>query len=129
MEAKVEYLRAATVNLHIGTDKETNAEKYHHERPSNGGQCLYCQGSNNTYEAESFIPDRCNKIKRPSAEDHISIPSSESEWLSSKMEKVRIDDGGAKVEDEESSQSKHFTFASPSPNSTLIAINQKLEKI
>ena len=111
IESNLKELRAAVVNLHIGTDKETNAKKYHQERPSKGGECPSWQGSNNTYEAESFIPDRCNKSKRPSAEDHISIPSSESEWLNSKMEKVRIDDGGAKVEDEESSQSKQFMFA------------------
>ena len=111
MEAKVEYIRVAAINLHIGTDKETNAKKDHQERYSKGGECLSFHGSKNTYESQSFITDRCNQSKRPFAEDQTSIPSSESEWLSSKMEKVRIDDGGSKVEDEESSQSKQFTFA------------------
>jgi DnaJ family protein C protein 7 len=138
MEAKVEELRAAAVNLHIGTDKEMNAKSSPQEKPSKGGENLSWQRSNSACEAESFIPDRYNNSRRPSAEEQISIPSSESEWLNSEMEKVRIDDGGAKAEAEESSQSKQFafayssvgakaeessrsrqfTFASPSPNST-----------
>lgn len=138
MEAKVEELRAAAVNLHIGTDKEMDVKSHHQEKPSKGGEGLSWQRSNSTCEAKSLFPDRSNNSKRESAEEQISIPSAESELLNSKMENIRIDEGGAKAEAEEnsqnkqfafayssvdakaeeSSQNKQFTFASPSLNST-----------
>lgn len=138
MEAKVEELRAAAVNLHIGTDKEMDAKSRHQENPSKGGEGLSWQRSNSTCEAKSLFTDRSNNSKRQSFEEQISIPSAESELLNSKMEKIRIDEGGAKAEAEENSQNKQFafayssvdakaeegsqnkqfTFASPSPNST-----------
>ena len=39
IEDKIEELTNVAINLHIGTDKETNSKKYHQESPSKGGEC------------------------------------------------------------------------------------------
>ncbi|GLJ47550.1 hypothetical protein SUGI_1004220 [Cryptomeria japonica] len=91
-EAKVDELRAAAANLHIGDDKDRNYRIFHQEESFIGREHHSRQTNGRTDESECNVCNIGGKGKSSSSEYHSSISSYESEQLKSRMEKVRIEE-------------------------------------